>query len=403
MEAENIMRSAGVLTKPDILGYLRNPWPDRVVITPLVDPEVQVGSNSIDLRLGCELIVPKRGKIAYLDLTQEPGGLEAILEAAHERIRVNIGEGYVLHHNQFVSTTTLEYVSLPRTLAGLVIGRSSWERVGLSIRVARIPPGWRGCISLQIASHTELPIELLPGARICQLLLLPVSSPVKSESHYDLVAHPGFSRILEDQEIRALTQGKFPVMLGIVGTMVSGKSEITEYLIREHGFLHLSLATAVHEEARRRGIPTTTDYLQDVGNSMRQTYGPAVLVHRLRPRMEAMPGGSYLVLTGIKNVAEVRELRRWPNFVLLAVNAPQSERFQRALQRGRPGTPRIEAEFRVVDERDRGIGEPKWGQQADACIEEADFVLNNDSSLEDLYADLGEILEDILVQLIGPR
>jgi dCTP deaminase len=399
VEVAEIVSSAGILTKPDILAYLRNPWPDRIIITPLIDPEEQIGSSSVDLRLGCELVVPRRGRIPYLRLAQEPAGVESSLEATHERIRVNIGERYVLHHQQNVLTTTLEYIGLPRTLAGLVVGRSSWERVGLNVRVARIPPGWRGCISLQLVSHTEIPIELLPGARICQLLLLPVSTPVQSESHHDLVARPGFSRILVDRETRALSQGRFPLILGVVGTLVSGKSEITERLIMDRGFLHLSLATIVREETKRRGLPTTANNLQNVGNSMRQTYGSAVLVHRLRPRMEAMPGGSYLVLTGIKNIVEVRELRKWPNFVLLAVDASPEARFDRARQRGRPGTPDTEAEFRVLDERDRGIGEMEWGQQVDACIEEADFVLDNNSSLDELHERLEEVLESIFGQL----
>jgi dCTP deaminase len=393
-----MISNVGTLTKPDILAYLRNPWSDRIIITPLLDPEEQIGSSSIDLRLGCELVVPRRGRIPYLRLAQEPGGVEGSLEATHERIRVNIGERYVLHNQQYVLTTTLEYVGLPKTLAGLVIGRSSWERVGLSVRVARIPPGWRGCVSLQLVSHTEIPIELLPGARICQLLLFPISTPIQSESHYDLVAQPGFSRILTDRETRALRQGRFPLILGVVGTLVSGKSEATEYLIMERGFLHLSLATFVREETRKRGLPTTASNLQNVGNSLRQTDGLTVLVHRLRPRMEAMPGGSYLVLTGIKNVAEVRELRKWPNFVLLAVDASPEVRFERAHRRGRPGTPNTETEFRTLDERDRGIGEMEWGQQVDACIEEADFVLNNDSSLEDLYTRLDEVLDDVFAQ-----
>jgi dephospho-CoA kinase len=295
-------------------------------------------------------------------------------------------------------TSTLEYVGLPQTLAGLVIGRSSWERMGLNLRLSRIPPGYRGCISLQLINHAEIPIVLLPGARICQLLLLPISTPVLSKSRHDLVAHPRFTRVLEEREIRALMQGKFPLILGIVGTLVSGKSEIAEYLVRQHGFLHLSLATIVHEETRRRGLTTTSSNLQDVGNSLRKAHGSAILVHRLRPRMEAMPGGSHLLLEGIKNVEEVLELRKWPNFVLLAVDALQEARYERASQRRRPGTPRTRAEFIALDERDRGIGEPEWGQQVDACIVKADFLIDNDLSIQDLYRQLDEVLEEALIQ-----
>jgi len=392
MKAARIEPSAGILTKPDIIAYFHNPWPERLVVTPLIDPDEQIKSSSIDLRLGCELIVTRRGKVPHLDFAQEQDAFEASLETAYERVRVGIGEPYVLHPGELVLASVLEYVRLPRTLAGLLFSRLSLEKMGIAIPTTRISPGFRGCISLQIISHGGIPVVLRPGVRICQLVLLPASSPVQDESRYDLSVYPGLTQVHKDKEIRALMQGKFRMILGIVGTLVSGKSEVTEHLVRKHGFLELSLSTLVHQEADRRGIPTTPPNLQNIGNSMRQARGSAILVHRLRPRMDNLPGGSYLVLDGIKNVAEVAELRKWPNFVLLAVDAPEEVRFQRALRRGRSGTPATRDEFRALDKRDRGIGEPEWGQQVDACIREADFQIENDSALEELYRQLDDII-----------
>jgi dCTP deaminase len=395
MEEEISSSMSGILTRPEIIRYLKNPFVDRVVITPLIDPEDQIRSNSIDLRLGCDFIVPRHGKVPYLDIAQEEQAFEASLEAAHGRVHVGLGEQYILHPHEFVLGGVLEYVKLPPTLAGLVIGRASWERMGVAIPTARISPGFRGCIALQLISHSDIPIALRPGMRICQLVLLPVSSPVLDDSRYDLAVYPGLTQIHRDKEIRALVQGKLRLILGITGTLVSGKSTLVECLVGQHGFLHLTLATLVHEEARRRGIPTTAASLQNVGNSIRQAHGSAILVHRLRPRMEVLPGGSYLVLEGIKNVDEVRELRKWPNFVLLAVDAPLEVRFQRAVQRARADSPATEAEFRELDERDRGINEPPWGQQVEACIAEADYTIYNDSSLEELYRRLEDVLAKV--------
>lgn len=395
MEPASIGLGAGILSRPEIVDYLTRPWPERVVVTPLVDPETQIGSNSIDLRLGGEFIIPRVGRIGHLDFVEGGQGFQTAVAASHEHTRIGIGDRYVLHPQRLVLAGVLEHVRIPQTLAGLVMGRSSWERQGVVIPTSRISPGFRGCITLQLISHASVPIVLRPGVRICQLLLLPMSSPVQDFSRYEGAVYPETTKIHRDEEIRALMQGRFRLIVGIVGTLVSGKSEIAEYLVRKHGFLHLSLATMVHEECRRRGLRSTPDNLQNVGNSLRQTHDGKVLVDRLRPRMETLPGDSYLVVDGIKNPAEVDELRRWPNFVLIAVNADQETRLQRARQRSRPDFPDAETRFLELDSRDKGEGEPEWGQQVNACIEKADFVIENSGSLEDLYLQLEDILTEV--------
>ena len=131
----------GVLSRPDIEAWLTAPWPNRLVITPLTDPERQIGSNTVDLKLGTEMLVPRHGHTPFLDLHQRTDSIGASLEAAHERIPLRIGEEYILHEHQFVMATTLEYVGMPPDLAGYIMGRSSWERAGLHVRPARSHPG----------------------------------------------------------------------------------------------------------------------------------------------------------------------------------------------------------------------------------------------------------------------
>ena len=54
----------------------------------------------------------------------------------------------------FVLAQTLERVALPNDLMGLVEGRSSWARVGLSVHLTapKIDPGFNGTITLEIAN-----------------------------------------------------------------------------------------------------------------------------------------------------------------------------------------------------------------------------------------------------------
>lgn len=224
--------------------------------------------------------------------------------------------------------------------------------------------------------------QWLEGSRWHDTLLNQVRSPDQEPEH-------------------TFKHSKFALIVGITGTIASGKSTIAEYLVRKHGFLHLSLATAVYEEVRKRNLTPALSELQNVGDSLRREYGTAVLAQRVQRRMETLPDGSYVVLEGIKNVAEVHELRKWANFLLLAVDASEEIRFQRMIQRSQSGSQTrsypTEAEFHGLDRRDRGIGEPEWGQGVDLCVEEAGIVIQNNGTLEHLYQRLEDTLSSLTI------
>jgi dCTP deaminase len=77
---------------------------------------------------------------------------------------------FILHPRSFVLATTLEWIRMPRTLAGYVTGKSSWGRRGLVIETAPgVHPGFIGCLTLELANVGEIPIEIYPGTPICQL------------------------------------------------------------------------------------------------------------------------------------------------------------------------------------------------------------------------------------------
>ena len=85
---------------------------------------------------------------------------------------VPFGGTFVLHPRSFVLAITLEWIRMTRRHGGYVMGKSSWGRRGLVIETAPgVHPGFSGCLTLELANVGEIPIELTPGARICQLFV----------------------------------------------------------------------------------------------------------------------------------------------------------------------------------------------------------------------------------------
>jgi dCTP deaminase len=187
-----------LLQREAILNAMAEPdLSKRLVVTPLLDRDKQVGAGSVDLRLGSGFIEVRRREAHVID-PFEPGPIaEAMVE---ERYDIPIGESFFLHPGQFLLGATFEYVHLPADLAGQVLGRSSWGRLGLIVATAvTIQPGYGGCLTLEIQNLGSVPIRLFPGLRIAQLMLwrtvAATTSPYPQGAKYATPLGPESSRI----------------------------------------------------------------------------------------------------------------------------------------------------------------------------------------------------------------
>lgn len=157
------------------------------VVTPSTNPKSQYSSNSVDLRLGTSFLLNKTS--GYTHISPQPRLTDATekdipIEAFYQELFVPVGDEFVLHPHQFVLAATLEYICVPFDYYALVLGRSSWGRLGLNIATATtVHAGFRGCITLELRNLGETPLPLKVGLRIAQLCLIPVPVPPTSEEH----------------------------------------------------------------------------------------------------------------------------------------------------------------------------------------------------------------------------
>lgn len=188
------------------------------------------------------------------------------------------------------------------------------------------------------------------------------------------------------------------MIIGLTGTLASGKGEIAEFL-KPLGHEYLSLSQEVRAEARERGIEETREELQNLGNKMRAERGPGYWAYRTAARIMEMQneGKEKFVIDGLRNPAEILALqKKLPSFYLLAVDAPPRLRFERIMSRGRESdlkNYRTYEEFLVYDLRDQGWGEPEDGQQVRKCISMAEHVLWNDGTLSEFQEKIKSVLK----------
>lgn len=165
-----------MILKADKIAHLLEtgePESDPLVITPRpkLDDFRNSGAGSIDLRLGCWFAMLRHSRAAMLDVgsTVSEGFTADALTRLHY---VPFGDKFVLHPRDFVLGSTLEWLRMPRNIAGYVTSRSSWGRRGLIIATATgVHPGFTGCLTLELFNSGEIPIALYPGMAISQFFM----------------------------------------------------------------------------------------------------------------------------------------------------------------------------------------------------------------------------------------
>ena len=167
-----------------------------IVLRPDLGKLKNSGSASIDLRLGRWFLTLRKTRHHILDIKRPDATHETDLA---QRFFVRFDSEFILHPRSFVLAATLEWIKVPRRSSGAIVGKSSWGRRGLTIETApTVHPGFSGCLTLEVTNVGEVPIALVPGMLICQLLFEDASGAGQSTSDFDGLRRPALGAIKLD-------------------------------------------------------------------------------------------------------------------------------------------------------------------------------------------------------------
>lgn len=196
-----------VLSRERIIELLSGPTPlqQRLVVSPILEPDIQIGDGSIDVRLGNYFIVTKTARIGSIQ-PFDPA-MPARMGSFQEVLYVPFTRPVWIHPGTFVLGGTFEYIRLPSNLCATVTARSSWARLGLNIATAvAIHPGFYGCLTLELVNNGNTPVAAYPGSRIGQLTILEAGPPGLSTGtqsrKYEGQITPGYSGLSQERSER---------------------------------------------------------------------------------------------------------------------------------------------------------------------------------------------------------
>lgn len=139
----------------------------EISISPLEMNHIEPAS--VDLTLGTSFKLfkpssPGRGVVNPWDENAEELMHDAPLDA---------DGSFILHPGKFALASIAEVVKLGARYVGEVNGRSSLGRHGLQVHATAgfIDPGFAGQITLELTNVGEYALKLVPGRRVCQLVI----------------------------------------------------------------------------------------------------------------------------------------------------------------------------------------------------------------------------------------
>ena len=193
-----------------------------------------------------------------------------------------------------------------------------------------------------------------------------------------------------DDPLEVLVMEK--VVIGLIGTIGSGKDTVSDYLIKKHKFLEVSIGDLVREAAKSKKLKLTRDNLQHITKSYKKRYGSDYWSKKAVKKILRIKSNK-IILNGIRSLSDLTFQKRAfkKNFFLVLVDAKPSIRFERMRKRKRPGDPKTLSEFKRQEKN-----EYKLYGNFEKTLKKADFKINNNYTVKETYNQTSKLLKKLL-------
>ncbi len=157
------------------------------------------------------------------------------------------------------------------------------------------------------------------------------------------------------------------VIIGLTGPVGSGCTYLATLIAQEFKFPAFQLSKIIRDHCEAKGLPNDVSALQTAGNELRAKNNNWHLVEKTLEVIGRQDVSGPIIIDGIKNVGEIKYLKKFPNFYLISPDAPKTIRKNRRSDL---------SDFDELDRRDQEE-DLSYGQQVRKCVYYSDIIINN--------------------------
>lgn len=182
------------------------------------------------------------------------------------------------------------------------------------------------------------------------------------------------------------------VLIALVGRDVSGKDTVGEYLVKNYGFTQVISGQLVRDyiAENKLGVPTR-ELMTHEANKAREQFGADFFIQRaLKSEVNK------LLINGARAVGEINAVRKAGGKVI-ATEAPIEKRYEWSKGRGRASDLVTFDEFVRLEEFG-STNKSVNGVNIGAMIASADYTIQNDKGLKELFAQVDTLMAALGVE-----
>ncbi|MFA6215199.1 MAG: AAA family ATPase [Patescibacteria group bacterium] len=184
-----------------------------------------------------------------------------------------------------------------------------------------------------------------------------------------------------------MPNGANKIILGFVGPIASGKGTVCRYLETKHGASVFRFSTMLRDILNRLYLEQNRTNMQNVSLALRQTFGDDLLASVVAKDVTNSPA-KIIAIDGVRREPDIKYLRELPGFHLIEIAADQKIRWQRIIKRGENAD---DAKKTLAELRQDELKEAE--QQIKEVAKLAEFILDNNGTLDELHRQIEEILQ----------
>lgn len=177
------------------------------------------------------------------------------------------------------------------------------------------------------------------------------------------------------------------LLIGLLGTIGSGKTTVSDYLVKKHGFYRVVMGDLVREKTKQEGLELTRENLQEIQKKYRDKYGQEYFIRETIKRLKKS-GREKLLIDGIRVPMDATESKK-AGAVIILIDAPKRIRFERLKARGSARDPKTFVEFLKQEKLEWKMFNFK------ETLRYINYKLENSGSLKELYKRVDNLLSKI--------
>ncbi|MDP3957043.1 MAG: AAA family ATPase [bacterium] len=179
------------------------------------------------------------------------------------------------------------------------------------------------------------------------------------------------------------------IIIGVAGEIASGKDTVGQYIAEKYDALPLRFSQPLRDILDRIGLEQNRENFAKLSLYLRKAFGEDILSKIILAEAEKSPK-NLVVVDGVRRLPDIIHMESNEHFYFVYVDVSPEKRYERLIKRRQNAddatkTPvqfdkdaKLETELQIHDLKER-----------------ADFVINNDGTVEELHTQVDKIVVEL--------